>query len=113
MFKEKLSEKFGTVFYYAFIAIATVLLVVPLFILGFPWWVNMIIFFVCISFDTLGGLTELVIYIWAFTQVIGDALSTLSIIFYVCFGVYILITFLPQLIMLIASIIIAISDRRR
>ena len=94
--KEKLQGVlgiFGIILYYLFTALLTV---APLISLGLPWWVDFIILLVVQLFPPI----DIAFYIWALIVTVQGPQDWWAIVFYVCFGLFILFTIVPLILKL-------------
>ena len=90
--KEKLLADLGKLGLFIFYAISLLLILTPLVICNFPWWVNVILLFVIFSTNLLGGICSVVIWVYSalivFTQDLNPHIETLYCVFlsiYACF----------------------------
>ena len=88
-----------------------VLMIFPLSILGFPFWIDSIIIFVMVlSIPFISGLTECVIWAWAFIVVLSKPISGWSIFYFVAFAIYFFSTLLPIVINIVTFIFNSITE---
>lgn len=102
--KDKLLGALGVVGLIIWYLISLTLLSLPLVFLGFPFWVDLLILFVIVSFPLSGGIVEFVIWIWSFIVVVSEPIDGWSVFYLVVFAIYCLTSLLPFVISLIASL---------
>ncbi len=71
---------------------------VPLNYLGFPWWVDALIFLFTLVFEKIGSLVYIVVWIWSFTIFWRSPLTYFSILYLVFLFLYIFLVFVLPLI---------------
>lgn len=91
----------GTVMY----VVAALLTAAPLFMLGFPWWVDFLIIIGIYFIPFFGGLAQIVIWIWGLVAAISGPQDILAIIYYVLFAVYAVLFLVPIVLSTIQTII--------
>ena len=96
--KDRLLGSLGFFGYILFYGITMVFSFAPLFVLPFPFLVNLILFFVMSFFAVTGTIINIALWIWALVVTINSPQDVFSIIYYVLFAVNairIVICFLP------------------
>ena len=71
---------------------------VPLGYIGFPWWVDSLIFLFTLVFEKTGGLVYIVVWIWSFTIFWRSPLTYFSILYLAFLFLYIFLVFVLPLI---------------
>ena len=104
MFKEKLQGRLGSIGTIIWFLGIYLMIFMPILFLGLPWWGTALIAFVlsiiALSFDLLRTFSLLILYIWAFINVIHGPQDFFAILFYIFFGIYIIIDLIPLLLIL-------------
>lgn len=85
---------FGFVLWYIF---SIIYAFAPLYILRFPFWIDLILICVITTLPFVGEVVRLGLYVWAFAAVVGQPINVYSIGFYVCAVLYLLTTVIPML----------------
>lgn len=88
--KEKLGASLGAFGVILWELALFVICFMPFLILGFPFWLAVIVVILMNVLPVLGGVASLGLYIWAFIVALKMASSALVIAFYVCFAVYVI-----------------------
>lgn len=91
----------GYVIWYVLLAAVWLL---PLIVLDFPFWADVLIILVAFNIPILGSLFEFALWIWSFTIVTSMPIGGFSIFYYIVFGIYILTSVLPFIVVLIATL---------
>ena len=86
--------------------IEIVVALTPLVFLNFPLWVNLIILFTLMSFQYVGGLLQIALWVWSFIVVIARPIDGWSIFYFVVFA----IEFFTILLPLIANVVLGIFN---
>ena len=102
--KDKLSGALGVVGLVIWYLISAIVVFTPLAFLDLSFIVYGIIIFAIISFSLIGGIVELVIWIWSFIVVVSEPIDGWSVFYFIAFAIYCLTTLLPFVISLIASL---------
>lgn len=110
--KDKLIMTLGVVGIILWYLIEIVVGITPLVFLNFPIWVNLIILFALMSMQFIGGLIEIVIWVWSFIVVIARPVDGWSVFYYITFAFYFYIHILPMVIKIIANIIEGIKNSK-
>ena len=92
----------GVILYYL---IGIFLMIVPLVVLDFPLVVNLIILMVFVSFQFIGGLTNMVLWVWSFIVIISEPIDGWSIFYFVVFAIEVFTTFLPLVANIVSGLI--------
>lgn len=98
LIKEKLTESLGVFGVILFYIISLAHIVVPLAVFEIPFWAKSILLFVMMMIPFLGGIVELIVWVWAFIIVINAPITIWSIIFFIIFGLYLIFILLPPVI---------------
>lgn len=89
-FKEKLSDvfgAFGTILFSILSVGLTFLIMLPLYIIDFPWWAFILITAVAVIMSVYAVILEPVFYIWALVIVVqGGCATWLSVLYYIVFA---------------------------
>lgn len=110
--KGKLIDVLGTFGLILFYIVSIILIIAPLPILGFPQWVDLLIIFALLYFGVIGGIAELVLYIWALVVSLNQPIDTFSRMFFVCAAIYAITSIIPAAINIVLSIIQSVTERR-
>ncbi len=95
---EKLSNAFGIFGLVLYYVITFSLSFAPLIILGFPFWVNLILVIVILAVPVLGEIALLGLFVWAFIVAVGQPIDAWSIVLFVAAAVYVFTTLVPLFI---------------
>lgn len=98
--KEKLQSSLGSFGVILWLALSLVACVIPVLVLDFSFWWSLLVLAVVFIFNTLGGVVMFVLYIWAFIVAVQGPQSVITVVFYVCFVLYVL----PNIISLIVAL---------
>lgn len=86
---------FGLVLYYLLIlAIAYA----PLLFLGFPWWANILAVLGIMFIPFIGGLAQLILWIWGFLLVVKLPVSLTVVLFYIGAALYVPFVLIPGIL---------------
>ena len=100
---KKFLSKLGTVGVVAYWIIAVILFVMPLVILGLPWWADIIIFGVVLGIPFVGEVVEFAVYVWALVEAVKQPFDWAILIFYISLALYIISTLIPSILDFISS----------
>ncbi len=98
--KEKIQSSLGSFGLVLWLALSLVACVIPVIVLDFSFWWSLLVFAVVFIFNSLGGVVMFGLYIWAFIVAVQGPQSVITVIFYVCFVLYVL----PNIISLIIAL---------
>lgn len=102
--KEYLTGYLGIFGYILFYILVCGCIVVPLFVLGWAWWLRVIIIAAMLLFSGIAGIASMVFWIWSFVVILNTPFSTSVIVVYSIVGVfYLLVFFIPSVIRLISG----------
>lgn len=107
MNKEKSNSK-GCLSIWLLVPVCTFFAAVPIAIIGFPTWIAIVIALLGAFGFPIVALVFIVLYIWAFVIIVGEPISTISIIFFICLAVLVLMILLP----IIGGLAIDISSKK-
>lgn len=93
--KEKLSSALGSFGGILWYIISFLYSFAPLFILRFPFWVDLILIGVILFLPIIGEIVRIALYVWAFVVAIGQPVDIVSIIFFVFAALYAFTTLVP------------------
>lgn len=110
--KDLLIGSLGVVGIILWYLIEIVIGIAPLVFLNFPFWVNLIILFALMSTEFIGGLIEIVLWVWSFIVVIARPIDGWSIFYFITFAIYFFIHILPMVIHIISAIIEDIKNKK-
>lgn len=96
--KEKLGASLGMFGVILWELVLFVICFMPFMILGFPFWIAVIVVILMNVLPVLGGAVSLGLYIWAFIVALKMPSSALVIAFYVCFALYVIVAVYKLLI---------------
>lgn len=96
--KEKLGASLGMFGVILWELVLFVICFMPFMILGFPFWLAVIVVILMNVLPVLGGTVSLGLYIWAFIVALKMSSSALVIAFYVCFALYVIVAVYKLLI---------------
>ena len=108
--KDVLVGSLGVVGMVVWSLVCAVLAFLPLSFLNFPLWMDLVIIFVILSMDFVGGLISLILWIWSFIIVISAPIDGLSIFYFVVFAVYFVTSVLPIVTNIVISLIALIVE---
>lgn len=81
-----------------FRVIVFLIMTLPLFYCGFPWWVNVIAFLVLYFMpNSLGGILTLFLWVWSFIRVLDMPFSFFVVLYYIFFVLYLIFCFIPAI----------------
>ena len=104
-FKERLEESLGTFGLVLYWILGVVILVVPCLMLKYVWWVKLLLFLAILAFRFLGNLVLYGVWVISFINVLSMPFSIISVLYFVCFGLFVIIQLIPDIIQLIDAII--------
>ena len=96
--KDALVGTLGIVGYIAWSVLLAGIVFMPLSVLNFPLWADILIILIIMNIPILNKLLEFVIWIWSFTIVISEPITVFSVFYFVIFGIYILTDVIPLVI---------------
>jgi hypothetical protein len=109
--KDKLTDKLGVFGFILYLLLGFINLIVPCIMLKYAWWIKILVFVVIIAFQLLGSIVLYGAWVLSFINVLSLPVGFLSITYYVCFGIFVLTQFIPDMIQLIGSIIIGSNSK--
>ncbi len=86
---------FGFILYYLLFLL---LAYAPLLVLGFPWWVNILLLLAVVAIPYAGSLCELVLWVWAFLEVRQMDAGLLPALFYIGAVFFVLFKLIPRVV---------------
>jgi hypothetical protein len=95
--KDVLVGSLGVVGYVIYSVILYVIYFLPVLILDFPLWANILIVLCIMNIPIVGGILYLAAWIWSFTIVISMPIGGFSIFYFVAFAVYFFTSLLPNI----------------
>lgn len=101
---KKLLSKLGSVGIAIYWIIAVILFVMPLAILGLPWWANIIISGIMLGIPIVGEVVEFAVYVWALIEAVNQPFDWAIILFYVSLVLYIISTLIPSILDFVSSV---------
>lgn len=102
--RDKLSSALGVFGIALYYALTMLYVFAPLFtVFRFGVLVTVIITTVALLSPTLGGIIQLVLYVWGFVRSLSMPFDIFVLIFYVCLALYFFTQLLPMLIALFGS----------
>lgn len=96
--KEKLSALFGSFGVVIWFLISAIYCYSPLLIFKFPIYVELILFLAMFSIPIIGEVIRLALYIWAFTIAISMPIDALTVVFFICAGLYFFTELFPTIV---------------
>lgn len=100
--KEKLGNTLGSVGIIVWYIFSFIFCFAPLIYLELPIIVKVLAVLAILCLPLLGEVVRCILYIWAFFAVISGPIGALSILFFVCFAIYIFVFGLPLIQSLLA-----------
>lgn len=100
---KKLLSKLGSAGVVIYWIIAVILFVMPLAILGLPWWANIIISGIMLGIPLVGEVVEFAVYVWALVEAVKQPFDWAFLLFYISLALYIISTLIPSIIDFISS----------
>ena len=110
--KEELVVTLGVVGIILWYLIEIVIGLTPLVFLNFPLWVNLIILFALMSMQFVGGLIEIVLWVWSFIVVIARPIDGWSIFYFVIFAINFFIHILPGAMSIITTLTEELKNKK-
>lgn len=95
---KKFLSKLGTVGVVVYWIIAVILFVMPLVILGLPWWADIIIFGVMLGIPFVGEVVEFAVYVWALVEAVRQPFDWAVLLFYISLVIYIVSALIPSIL---------------
>ena len=107
--KELLANTLGWVGIVLWYVVSFLLMFLPLAVLNFPFWIDLIIIFVVLNIQGIGDMIALVLWVWSFIEIVSEPIDGWSIFYFVILAINVLLAVLPSIIGIIATII---EDRK-
>lgn len=107
-FKDYLLNTLGVAGFIIWLLIGCVLMIFPLTVIEFPFWLNLIVIFVILSSKTLGNIVEIVLWVWSFIVIISEPIDSWSITYYIVCA----IRFVPGIISFVVTLIAEGIERK-
>lgn len=92
---KKLLSKLGSVGIAIYWIVAIVLFVMPLAIIGLPWWANILIYCVILGIPFVGEIAEFGVFVWAFVIALNQPFDLAILLFYISAVIYVVTTLIP------------------
>lgn len=105
--RKKLTDALGTVGFILFYLLGIAVFGMPMWELGFPIWVSILLFIAITNIPFIGDIIGLGIWIWSFINEIQKPFDIFVIIYYVVLVVYVITMLIP----FVQGIISALRDR--
>lgn len=104
--KEKLTGALGTVGGIIYYVVACILLFMPLNVLKFPWWIDLICLAALIFTTYIASILELVLWVWSLVVVISQwPLDVFTIIYYIALVIYVVSGLIPKTCAFISNLL--------
>ena len=110
--KENLVVSLGVVGIVLWYLLDVAIALTPLVFLDFPLWIKIIVLFALMSFQYVGGLIQIALWVWSFVVVIARPIDGWSIFYFVTFAFFFFVHILPSIVNIITAIVEAKQDRR-
>lgn len=96
--RDKLANSLGTFGIAVWYALTMLYAFVPLFtVFKFGVGVTIIVTTIATFAPTIGGIIQLILYVWGFFRALSMPFSGWILVFYICFALYFLTQLLPML----------------
>lgn len=92
---KKLLSKLGSVGIAIYWIVSIALFVMPLAVIGLPWWANILIYGVILGIPVVGEIAEFVVFVWAFVVALNQPFDWVILLFYISVVIYIVSTLIP------------------
>ena len=102
--KEKLVGSLGVLGYCIWFVVSVIFSFAPLMVLDLPMVVDFIAIFVIQYIPLFGEIVRCALYVWAFIVVLSGPINVISIIFFVCFAIYVIAYGIPLVAMIISML---------
>lgn len=102
---KKLLSKLGSAGVVIYWIIAVILFIMPLVILGLPWWANIIISGIMLGAPLVGEVVEFAVYVWALVEAVKQPCDWAILIFYISLALYIISTLIPSILELVSGVL--------
>lgn len=99
--KDKILGAFGAFGYVIVFLLSIVYIAIPLVSTGLPWFVCMIIFTIIVLTDVIGSLVTVAVYVYSFFIVIQSPITVFTILYFVCFIIWLVMQAVPTCIRLL------------
>lgn len=96
--KDKLVNSLGWFGYILYFLIASVLAFIPLSILQFSFWINILIILAILCVPVLGDIAEFLLWVYSFPKAISGEQDIWAIIYYIGLAMYVITSLLPTVI---------------